>query len=136
MIVLDASAAVAIAMSTDEGKVLLGLIDPGEAVASTSLIRAEAANAFWKYVRAGILTKQQALQYVNIALALVTEMHSTEENCIEAFSEAVRINHPAYDLFYLTLARRLGATLFTLDKKLVDLCDQNGVDTVYEVKLG
>jgi predicted nucleic acid-binding protein len=135
MIVLDTSAAIEIAMSTHNGKALLSLIEPNEKVISSTLMRSEAANAFWKYVKAGVLTKVQSLRYLRIALSLVTEMHDTGENCIESFSEAVRLEHPAYDLFYLTLARRYGATLFTLDKKLIRLCESNGVDVVHSVRL-
>lgn len=36
-------------------------------------------------------------------------------------------------MFYFMLARRLGATLFTLDRKLMALCEENGVDCVGEV---
>ena len=47
-----------------------------------------------------------------------------------AFSEAVRLNHPVYDMLYFVLARRNAATLFTLDRKLQQLCLDNGVDCV------
>ena len=49
----------------------------------------------------------------------------------EALIEAIRLDHPVYDLLYLVLARREGATLFTLDQKLQNLCLDNGVNCVF-----
>ena len=43
----------------------------------------------------------------------------------------MRCKHKASDLYYFVLARRLGATLFTLDKKLQALCAQNGVNCLW-----
>ena len=48
-----------------------------------------------------------------------------------ASTESVRLEHSSYDLFYLILARREGATLFTIDRKLQDLCARNGVNCVW-----
>ena len=49
--------------------------------------------------------------------------------------ESVRLGHSSYDLFYVVLARRTGATLFTLDKKLQDLSLSLGVNSVWLTKL-
>ena len=46
----------------------------------------------------------------------------------------MRQSHPVYDLFYVTLARRNAAALFTADKKLVALCERMGVNCVCEVE--
>ena len=61
---------------------------------------------------------------------LVSEFCEDDELVVEALSEAVRLNHPVYDLMYLVLARRHAATLFTLDRKLQQLCLDNGVNCV------
>ena len=53
----------------------------------------------------------------------------------EVVSESVRLGHPVYDIFYFVLARRLGATLFTLDKRLIKLCEQEGVDCIHKESL-
>lgn len=135
MIVLDACAALGIVRQTEEGKALFALLRPEEAIASTTLIRAELASALWQHVRAGSYSVADAKILLSRALALVTDWHDTDENCVEALTEAARLGHSPYDMFYLTLARRLGATLFTLDKKLARLCDEQGVDVVYQVKL-
>ncbi|BAK45380.1 type II toxin-antitoxin system VapC family toxin [Eggerthella sp. YY7918] len=56
-------------------------------------------------------------------------------NAAESFAEAVRQNHPVYDLFYATLARRNAATLVTADKRLIALCERMGINCVCEVEL-
>ena len=46
-----------------------------------------------------------------------------------------RYRHPACDMFYLVLARRTGATLFTLDKKMWTLARDMHVNCIEEVDL-
>ena len=53
----------------------------------------------------------------------------------EKSNEAVRLNHSAYDMLHLVLARRTGSTLFTLDKKLQEACIETGVDCVTSMKI-
>ena len=62
---------------------------------------------------------------------MVDEFCGTKDLLREALIEAIRLDHPVYDLLYLVLARREGATLFTLDQKLQNLCLDNGVNCVF-----
>jgi predicted nucleic acid-binding protein len=62
---------------------------------------------------------------------LVDYYVDVSENHVEAFAESLRLEHSAYDLLYSTLARRNGATLFTLDRKLIELCRREGVNCVH-----
>lgn len=50
--------------------------------------------------------------------------------------ESLRLGHSSYDLFYLVLARRTGATLFTLDKKMQELALDAGINSIWLTKLG
>nr|WP_139652219.1 type II toxin-antitoxin system VapC family toxin [Raoultibacter phocaeensis] len=110
------------------------LLLKNEHVVASDMFRAEARNAFWKYVRVGLLPIEQAETLIGKALALVDEFVPLEENAAESFAEAVRQDHPVYDLFYATLARRNAATLFSADKKLVALCERMGINCVCEVE--
>ena len=132
MIVLDCSAAVEMVRETDRGKGFAGLVLEGETVVSSELFLAEVRNTFWKYVRAGMLPEKLATEYIKQALALVDEFVPLAENANEAFAEAVRQNHSVYDMLYLTLVRRNDATLFSADKKLVELCEKMGLNCVTE----
>lgn len=53
----------------------------------------------------------------------------------EALNESIRLQHSTYDLFYFVLARRTGTTLFTLNRNLMRLCDQNSVNWIQETDL-
>ena len=133
MIVLDCSAAVHIVRKTTEGNALRSLMLKDEKIISSELLPIETASAFGKYVKAGILDKEKALSFVQNAIALVDEYTSIHENYIEAFHESLRLNHSVYDMLYFTLARRNSATLVTLDAKLRELCEEQGVDCIQAI---
>lgn len=130
MIVLDASAATAIARGSAEGKGLEALVLEGERVIAPDLFHCEMANVAWKYHAAGMMSSSEARFLMDAALDLVDEFCSEAPLAREACAESLRWNHPAYDMFYLVLARRTGATLFTLDKKLMGICRNAGVNCV------
>ena len=133
MIVLDCSAAVAIVRQTKEGQALNSFITSGDQIISSTLFRIGLASAFGKYVKAGILDNAAAIDYIQNACALVDEFVPIEENFIEAFHESIRLSNSVYDLLYFILSRRNSATLFTLDKKLMKLCEEQGVDCIHQI---
>ena len=135
MIVLDCNAAVEMVRKTPRGRGFRSLMLKDEKVITSELLKAEVRNAFWKYVREDLLDADQAEVLVEKALDLVDEFVPLEDNAVESFAEAMRQNHPVYDLFYLTLARRNAATLFTADKKLAALCERMGVNCTCEVEI-
>lgn len=137
MIVLDASAGVNIAQDTEIGKALALMLEEseGEFIAACDIYQAEVRNAFWKYARAGLLSSGDAVDLVHDALDLVDEYVSIESLGDEAFMAASAYGHPFYDMLYLCLARRKGATLLTLDKKLAALCQRAGVNCIGEMEL-
>lgn len=126
MIVLDASAATAIVQPTDNADFFRQRAGQEEAIAPT-LFHAEVDNVQWKYVRAGQADFKTAAMRAFTATELVDRFFDNRELYVEAFGESVRLNHPAYDMFYFVLARRYNATLFTVDKALARLCLSEGV---------
>lgn len=133
MIVLDASAAYAIADETASGQGVRSLLLEGEKAIAPTLFLSEVANAAWKRMSFGAMDEPTALRTMEAAICLVDEFFPEEQLAVEAVREAVRCNHPVYDMLYLVLARRTGATLFTLDKKLVELCREARVNCIEEV---
>lgn len=131
MIVLDCDAAVAIARDTPEGKALSGLMLEGERAIAPQLFANELAHTLEKYIRASYYDTQEALCVGQVAYALIDEFVDGDEFWEEACTEAIRLQHSSYDMFYLVLARRTASTLFTLDKRLQRLCLDNGVQSVY-----
>ncbi len=135
MIVLDSCALVDMVRQTEEGLALQQLLLANEKVISCDLIRAEAASVFRKLTRAYGLSAAEAEARLNAGLNMIDEFYPIEDLQSEALRESVRLDHSTYDLFYFVLARRTGATLFTLDRSLMRLCHDHGVECISEMKL-
>lgn len=135
MIVLDCSAAMEIAKETPKGNALVMLMLDGEPVVAPSLFFNEASNAAWKQFAFGDTPQNCCMNLLAAMVALVDEFVSPEEYYEEAFQESCMRRHPVYDFFYLLLAKRNNATLFTVDKKLAQLCEKMGVNVVAEIDL-
>lgn len=131
MIVLDTNAAAAIAMGTECGDALVALREPSERIIAPSFMHAELAHVMAKYVQGDYLSVDQAIACAYDALLLVDEFCDDAVLWTEALTESLRLKHSSYDLFYLVLARRKGAILFTPDRKLQRLCEENGVNTLW-----
>ena len=136
MIVLDCSAAVNIATRTARGDALQSLFLPEEKIIAPDLFHAEAASAMGKYVRSSVLSQKEALEYLEDMIRLVDEFIPMKENYVEAFYESITLDHSVYDMLYLTLARRFRATLVSLDKRLIELCEEQGIDCIHTVQGG
>lgn len=134
MIVLDCSAAVDMSRGTIEGNALCALMEGNEKVISSDLCQIELASAFGKYVKAGTMEKDEAVILMQDSIEMVDEFVPISENYIEAFHESLRLKHSVFDMLYLTLARRNAAILFTLDAKLADLCEDQGISCVHQIE--
>lgn len=135
MIVLDCNAALALALNYPQASSLEPLILDDEEVIAPTLIFEEMAHALTKYRRTCKLTRTQAHAVGSNALALIDRYVEPSSYWEEACQESVRLGHSSYDLFYLLLARRTGATLVTLDRKLQALCQAQGIDCTETVSL-
>ena len=117
-LVLDASAAVHLVMRMEDAADLIAVLERASLVLSPGLFQAEVANALWKYVRAGELTQELALERLEEALALVDVQVPDAELAAESLAAACRYRHPVYDLLYAVLARRHGCGVLSLDRRL------------------
>lgn len=135
MIVMDANAAMAIASGSADGEVISRLMQKDECVLAPSLLCEEMTHTLTRYINGNYFSAEEALACGLDALSLVDEFIDDGDLWIEVMNESVRLNHSSYDMFYFVLARRRGATLFTLDKKLQALCMKNGVNCIYTTKL-
>lgn len=136
MIVLDCSAAVAIMRDTAEGRAFRLLMEKGEMVIAPELFFAELGNALWKYARIGEVKGTQVKALFKRCASMVDRFYADGDLSVEAVSEAIRLDHSVYDMLYLVLARRMGATLFTLDRRLQALCMRQGVECTCFVDIG
>jgi predicted nucleic acid-binding protein len=96
-------------------------------VLAPRLLAAETGNALWKYLRSGSLDPAEAPNRLSEALTLADRFEPDEALIHEALFEAKRWGHPVYDLLYLTLARRHGASLLTQDQRLAGFARELGI---------
>ena len=128
ILVLDASAAVRICLDV-RGRKLAPAVQEAEIVLAPSLFVAEVVNTFWKYCNAGQLSRPEGERGVGAALGLVDEFAPMEAFSMEALDAALLMKRPAYDMFYLVLARRNSATLLSADRTLLEGARRLGVRT-------
>lgn len=129
-IVLDASAAAAIAFNRSGAPIFKQKLSEARYRYAPILYESEVTQVFWKSVRAGVLDEENAKKMIVEVLQYVDQFVDPVNSVLESLHEAIRLDHSAYDMFYLTLARRKAATLLTSDRKLYDLCKSQGVDAV------
>jgi predicted nucleic acid-binding protein len=128
IVVLDASAGIEIALDRKKAKEYYSYLNDASQVITSDLYKAETGNVIWKYVKANLLEKEKSIQVYQFCRDIIDGYIDISENIEEAINESIRLKHPTYDLLYLTLARRNGAILLSLDKKLNELAKQNGIE--------
>ena len=129
IIVLDSNAAIEIVLNREKGKKLRELIETSEKTVSSEFFRIETANVIRKYYNGKYIKKAECNKLLELAENLVDEFIPIRENHLEALNEAIRLNYSAYDMLYLTLARRMGAILVTLDRSLNLIAKKEGIET-------
>jgi predicted nucleic acid-binding protein len=130
-IVIDASTAVALVIGRHpDGQAALAALDEADTVLAPRLYSVEVASALWKYARDSKLPEPAAVTYLEEAVGMVQELVDDELLSTEALVAAVRFDHPVYDALYAVLARRRGATVITLDRKLRSLLAKMRVDAI------
>jgi len=120
-LVLDASAALEAVLGRAGAGLVLDALEQADVVTVPDLFFAEVANALWKYVSAGELEPGEADGLLREAMALPDATVPAQELAPEALATAGAYGHPVYDALYAIAARRDGATVLTLDRRLASL---------------
>jgi predicted nucleic acid-binding protein len=128
IVVLDASAAIEIALDGKAAAHLAAMLASAEEVLAPELLLAEIVNALWKYQQFAQLDVAKCDLALVFAVGLVDRLVSHTELYREAFalSRAQR-TRAAYDMFYLALAQREDAVLLTLDGTLKKEAKRAGI---------
>jgi len=100
IIVLDASAGIEIALDREKAKIFEAQLLNASKIITSDLYKAETANVIWKYVKANLLPKEDAMQIYGNCENIIDEFVDISENAEEAISESIRLNHSTYDLLY------------------------------------
>jgi predicted nucleic acid-binding protein len=130
IVVLDASAGIEIALGRKNAVEFHSYLNDASQVITSDLYKAEIGNVIWKYVKANLLAKEKSIQVFQYCRDIIDEYIDISVNIEESINESIRLEHPIYDLLYLTLARRNGAILLSLDKKLNELAKKNGIQII------
>lgn len=132
-VVMDANVAISIAEESEEGLAIQSLIMKDEDIYAPDFFCLEVASGFWKYVHAGHMKQDIAEKYYRAACNIPNRFIRQNDLVTEALHEAIRFDHSIYDMIYFALARRLNATFASLDRRLIDLCEAEGIDCVVPV---
>ena len=118
--VVDASVAAKWLAPEAESALAEALLD--DELLAPDLIFPEVANILWKKQARGEMDAATA----NAAARWLTQIPLQVTESIALMTDAVtlsaRLQHPAYDCFYLMLARQSGCPLVTADKRLIERC--------------
>jgi predicted nucleic acid-binding protein len=96
-------------------------------VLAPELFVPEVVNTIWKYHQFEHLSLSVCDGALEAALGLVDALVSSKEIYGEAFLLARTTRRPAYDMFYVALARREDATFLTTDSALKKEAKRQGI---------
>ena len=125
--VLDASAALEVVVERPQAARLRVVLEEADLVLAPDLFVSEVVNVMWKYHQFeqwGLTVCDRTLE---AALSLVDTLVPSRELYGEAFLLARTTRRPAYDMFYVALARREDATLLTADVQLRKEAERQGI---------
>ncbi len=126
-LVLDAGAALEIVIGRKRAALFAEQVAQADLVIAPDLFVAEVVNTVWKYHQFEHLDLTACDRALETALALVDAFVPCKQICGEAFLLARSVRHPAYDMFYLALARREDTVLPTADNTLRKEAERQGV---------
>ena len=126
-VILDASAAIEVVLGRGQAERLAGILEEADVVLAPELFVPEVVNTIWKYHHFERLSLDACDRAIEAALGLVDGLVSSKEVYGEAFLLARTARRPAYDMFYLALARREDAVLLTTDTALRKEAEHQGV---------
>ena len=129
IVVIDASAALEVALGRKGAALLREHLAEAAWVIAPDLFVSEVTNAFWKYHQFAGLPKDECEEGLGGALALPDDLIAAKDLARESLALACLTGRPAYDMFYLALARREDALLLTLDESLKEAARKQNVVT-------
>lgn len=120
MLIVDASVATKWFVDQVHSDIAELVQTSAEPLVAPQLLVAEVADALRKHVRARDISLEQATSALASLPEWFNEIVAMEGLAEAAVTLARRIEHSAYDCFYLVLAERRSASLVTADARLVN----------------
>ena len=129
-LVLDACAALEVVLKRSRAGDFMRAIQEADTVMAPELLVPEVVNAIWKYHQFDRLDLNTCNQALELAIELADDLVSCRDLWREAFLLARKNRRPAYDMFYIALARREDAAILTMDKALRKEAERYGVQVI------
>jgi len=127
-VVLDANAAVEVALEGKAAGLLSAVLAQSEEVIAPELLVPEIVHAVWKYHQFAEFDLGKCEKILELAVGLVDRLISHRAIYREAFAlSRAQKSRAAYDMFYLALALREDAVLLTLDGTLKKEAKRAGI---------
>ena len=124
--VIDASVAAKWLAPEPDSPLAEALLD--DELAVPDLLFAEVGNILWKKQLRGEMDAAATQLGARWLLQVSLQVHDSASLLADALALAVQLQHPAYDCFYLALARRADVPLVTADRRLHARC--HAVDAI------
>jgi predicted nucleic acid-binding protein len=115
--VVDASVAIKWFVLEQDSDRADGLSASGSRLYAPSLISTEVASAFCRKALSGLMTSGEARHYLRALAGFFDDIVAVDDLLEPALHNAYELRHPIFDLIYLELAVRLGATFVTADRR-------------------
>jgi predicted nucleic acid-binding protein len=126
IIVLDANVYLALFADLAYSQQARAAVADASEMIAPDLIRHETANTLWKLAVSGAITTDHAADVIDALETMIDEIAPASGLTHGAFALAMRLNHPAYDCFYMRLAIARGAKLVTADRRLARAAESIG----------
>ena len=118
--VIDASVAAKWLAPESDSSLAEALLD--DELIVPDLLFAEVGNILWKKQMRGEMDAAATQVGARWLLQVPVEVHDSAGLLTDALALALHLQHPAYDCFYLALARRADVPLVTADRRFHSLC--------------
>jgi predicted nucleic acid-binding protein len=126
-VVVDANVAIKWIVSEDLEAEARSLLANEEQFEAPDFFLAEIANVVWLKRRRGEIEPDEAEAGLRFIRRQIATLHSSDTLYERAFSLALRLDHPAYDCFYLACAEAADNTLVTTDRALFRVAVRHGL---------
>ncbi|MCI0431889.1 MAG: type II toxin-antitoxin system VapC family toxin [Rhodospirillales bacterium] len=125
-VVFDASVAAKLFIDEDDSSLARALASEMDILAP-DLVIAELCNLFWKRLRLGGISQEDAHHAIEV-LPKFIELIAIASLAPAAIALSSGLDHPAYDCFYLALARDRELPLITADRRLINRIQGSDLD--------
>ncbi|MBS7613186.1 type II toxin-antitoxin system VapC family toxin [Candidatus Bathyarchaeota archaeon] len=113
--------------SDEVRKHIEALLEGGSDLYTVDLALLEALNALWKHAKlSGDLDESEALNASEDLIQIYTRLNILESKMLyrEVLELALSLNITVYDALYIAATRKLGAKLYTADRRLRDIASR------------